>query len=66
MRAGRLRLAAAVTAPLDMALDRGAVSMRGYDRALRIAWTLADLDGTTTPTLDHVGRAFALRKGLTA
>jgi len=66
MRAGRFRLAAAVTAPLDMALDRGAVSMRGYDRALRIAWTLADLDGTTTPTLDHVGRAFALRKGLTA
>ncbi|MEN9740140.1 MAG: hypothetical protein RLZ72_406 [Actinomycetota bacterium] len=65
LRTGEFRLAAAVTAPLDTALDRGAVSMRGYDRALRIAWTLADLDGATTPTRDHVGRAFTLRKGLT-
>lgn len=65
LRAGKFRLAADVIAPLDVALDRGALSMRGYDRALRIAWTLADVDGTTSPTRDHVGRAFTLRKGLT-
>lgn len=65
LRSGDFRLPAAISAPLDQALDRGALSMRGYDRALRIAWTLADLDGATSPTRDHVGRAFTLRKGLT-
>ncbi|HLT67556.1 MAG TPA: hypothetical protein VKZ73_06760, partial [Microbacterium sp.] len=33
-----------------------------YDRALRLAWTLADLDGIDRPGLDHVGRALYLRK----
>ena len=50
------------TAALDRALERGALTMRGYDRALRLAWTLADLDGIDRPGLDHVGRAFYLRK----
>lgn len=65
LRTGGFRLPPTVSTPLDLALDRGALSMRGYDRALRIAWTLADLDGHTIPTLDHVDRAFTLRKGLT-
>lgn len=38
--------------------------MRGYDRILKVAWTLADLDGADVPVLDHVGRALFLRKGL--
>jgi magnesium chelatase family protein len=38
--------------------------MRGYDRVLRVAWTLADLDGATLPSLDHVGRALFLRQGV--
>jgi magnesium chelatase family protein len=50
------------TAALDRALERGALTMRGYDRALRLAWTLADLDGIDRPGLDHVGRALYLRK----
>ncbi len=65
LRTGRFRLEPRVLAPLDLALDRGALSMRGYDRSLRIAWTLADLAGTDTPTRDHIDRAFTLRKGLT-
>jgi magnesium chelatase family protein len=65
LRTGRFRLPPTVTAPIDLALDRGALSMRGYDRALRIAWTLADVAGTTTPARDQVDRALALRKGLT-
>ena len=64
LRAGKFRLGSTVTTTLDLALDRGALSMRGYDRALRIAWTLADIDGNTTPTHDHCDRAFTLRKGL--
>ncbi|PPK98520.1 magnesium chelatase family protein [Kineococcus xinjiangensis] len=58
---GRLRLAPAVTADLDRALDRGALTVRGYDRVLRVAWTLADLAGRSAPHGDDLGRALALR-----
>ncbi len=64
LRSPRWRLAAADRAALDRALERGAVTMRGYDRVLRVAWTLADLDGDDRPTADHLGRALYLRKGI--
>jgi magnesium chelatase family protein len=38
--------------------------MRGYDRVLRVGWTLADLDGANQPTADHIGRALYLRKAM--
>jgi magnesium chelatase family protein len=38
--------------------------MRGYDRVLRLAWTVADLDGVDAPAAEHVGRALFLRKAL--
>ena len=50
------------TAGLDRALERGGITMRGYDRVLRLAWTMSDLDGTSRPDADHVGRALYLRK----
>jgi magnesium chelatase family protein len=50
------------TAGLDRALERGGITMRGYDRVLRLAWTLSDLDGSPRPDADHVGRALYLRK----
>jgi len=50
------------TAALDRALERGGITMRGYDRVLRLAWTLCDLDGTSRPGADHIGRALYLRK----
>lgn len=46
---------------LDRALDRGALSLRGMDRVLRLSWTLADLDERDTPTRHDVARALALR-----
>ena len=46
---------------LDKALERGLVSMRGYDRCLRLAFTLADLDQVETPTSEHISRAMFLR-----
>lgn len=64
LRSPRWRLAASDRAALDRALERGAVTMRGYDRVLRVAWTLADLDGADRPTADHLGRALYLRKGI--
>jgi magnesium chelatase family protein len=59
---GRWRLAAPLTRDLDAALDRGRLSIRGYDRVLRVAWTLADLAGRTVPDRDDVGRALVLRR----
>jgi magnesium chelatase family protein len=38
--------------------------MRGYDRVLRLGWSLADLAGATCPTADHIGRALYLRRAL--
>jgi len=43
------------------AMERGRLSARGADRALRVAWTLADLDAVAAPTSDHVARAMMLR-----
>lgn len=54
--AGALRL-------LGAALDRGEVSARGVDRALRVAWTLADLAGRDGPGIDDTAYAFALWSG---
>lgn len=46
---------------LDRKLELGELSMRGYDRCLRLAWTLADLAGDAKPNKEHVGRALYLR-----
>ena len=64
LRGRGMRLAPATTASIDRALERGGITMRGYDRVLRLAWTLADLDGSGRPGADHVGRALYLRKAM--
>jgi magnesium chelatase family protein len=64
LRGKGMRLAPATTASIDRALERGGITMRGYDRVLRLAWTLADLDGSDRPGADHVGRALYLRKAM--
>jgi magnesium chelatase family protein len=46
---------------LEVAVDRGTLSLRGADRALRVAWTLADLAGRSVPGGGEVGQAIALR-----
>lgn len=46
---------------LDRALDTGRITMRGYDRVLRVATTLADLEGAEAPTPDKITTALALR-----
>lgn len=61
--AGGLHPGGRATAALDRALDRGNLTMRGYDRVLKIAWTIADLEGSDRPSSEHIGRALGLRKG---
>ncbi len=55
------RLGKGKTVDLDRAIDRGFLSLRGYDRCLRLAWTIADLAGRGMPTRDDVGMALSLR-----
>jgi magnesium chelatase family protein len=59
---GPLKLPPPVTQDVDLALDRARLTIRGYDRVLRIAWTLSDLAGRTRPDRDDVGRALMLRQ----
>ncbi|MGA0566283.1 YifB family Mg chelatase-like AAA ATPase [Rathayibacter sp. KR2-224] len=54
------------TSTLDRALERGAITMRGYDRSLRLAWSIADVEGAAHPTSEHVSTALYLRKGVGA
>jgi magnesium chelatase family protein len=61
LRNGRFRLPQPVRSSIDTALDRGFLTMRGYDRCLRLAWTLCDLRDGDRPDADDVGRALALR-----
>lgn len=56
-----LRLPRAALASAEMALDRGLLSVRGFDRVLRVAWTLADLTGMTSPGAAEVDAAVGLR-----
>lgn len=45
------------------ALSSGRLSLRGVDRVLRVAWTMADLGGLDSPGADEVSEAIALRGG---
>lgn len=49
------------TALLDRGLTLGAVTGRGADRCLRVAWTLADLAGRERPDADDVAAALEFR-----
>ncbi|MGN7249303.1 YifB family Mg chelatase-like AAA ATPase [Arthrobacter sp. SAFR-014] len=63
---GELRLPAATTRILDHALERGVLTARGYDRVLRLAWTLADLAGREQPDGNDIGQALSLRQTASA
>ena len=51
------------TTDLRRALDLGLLSARGFDRVLRIAWTLADLGGRARPERADISEAIQLRMG---
>lgn len=50
------------TAALDRALDRQTLTARGYDRVLRVAWSVADLAGHGYPDADDIGQALGFRQ----
>ncbi|GAA1727684.1 YifB family Mg chelatase-like AAA ATPase [Isoptericola hypogeus] len=50
-----------VLGPVEQMIDRGALTLRGADRVLRVSWTLADLDGRAVPDATDVATALTLR-----
>lgn len=59
----RLRGQPGVLAQVEKQIDAGDLSMRGADRLLRVAWTVADLDGRAAPTTTDVDAAMMFRTG---
>lgn len=59
---GLMGLPGPVTQDLDRAVERGALTARGFHRLVRVAWTLADLDGRSAPVRDDVALAVELRQ----
>ncbi len=58
----RFRLSHNAMEPLRQAVDRGVLSIRGVDRTMRVAWTLADLAGRVQPGLEDVKTAMGFRQ----
>jgi len=51
--------------PSHLLAGNGKLSLRGVDSVLRVAWTLADLDGVARPDQGHVRAALSLRRQAT-
>jgi magnesium chelatase family protein len=56
-------LSRAVLRSARQQLEQGSLSARGFDRVLRISWTLADLAGRTTPAVEDIAEALFFRTG---
>ncbi|QLQ39809.1 YifB family Mg chelatase-like AAA ATPase [Micromonospora robiginosa] len=56
-------LPARITRELRRRLDTGSLSARGYDRVLRLSWTVADLDGRDRPEKQDIEEAIHFRTG---
>ena len=52
-----------VRRPAENCIDRGSLSARGFDRVLRLAWTIADLAGRPVPEACDVSEALFFRTG---
>ncbi|PZS31083.1 MAG: Mg chelatase-like protein [Pseudonocardiales bacterium] len=63
LRAAPWALPHAVLRPAAEYLQRGQISARGFDRVLRLAWTVADLAGRAHPDTGDVAEALYFRTG---
>lgn len=63
LRSTRWRLPPPVRKYVDDLLLKERITARGYDRVLKLAWTIADLREHDSPTADDVAEASELRLG---
>ncbi|GAA2380615.1 YifB family Mg chelatase-like AAA ATPase [Dactylosporangium salmoneum] len=61
LRDKRFRLSRQILRPLTVEMDRGRLSARGFERSVRVAWTIADLDGRQRPEAADVREALEMR-----
>jgi magnesium chelatase family protein len=61
LRDKAFRLSRTVLHPLTIEMDRGRISARGFERSVRVAWTISDLDGRERPGVAEVREALELR-----
>jgi magnesium chelatase family protein len=61
LRRRPFRLPRSVLEPATKSVDTGRLSARGFDRVVRVAWTIADLDGRGRPDRADVSEAVELR-----
>jgi magnesium chelatase family protein len=59
----RLKVNSSISRPLDIALEKGVLNMRGYDRCLRLAWSSADVAGRSSVNDEDIAKAVMLRGG---
>lgn len=64
LRDREFRLPISTTRRLTEHIDLGMLSARGFDRVIRVAWSIADLDGRDRPDLGDVDEALFLRGGV--
>ena len=57
------RLPREVLRQAETGLSQGQLSVRGFDRVLRLAWTVADLPGHPAPDVGDVAEAMFFRLG---
>jgi magnesium chelatase family protein len=63
LRSGRWRPPRQALHLAEQALDRGVLSARGFDRVLRMAWTVCDLAGRSAPGSGDIAEALSYRTG---
>jgi magnesium chelatase family protein len=63
LRNGPWLLPSTVLRSARNALEKGSLSARGFDRVLRLSWTLGDLAGRTVPSAEDVSEALYFRTG---
>jgi magnesium chelatase family protein len=63
LRSRPWRPAIRALAAVNRELDQGGLSARGFDRVLKLSWTLADLAGMAAPGAVQIAEAVWLRTG---
>jgi magnesium chelatase family protein len=66
LRRKPFRLPKYVLESATKAMDKGLLSARGHDRVVRVAWTIADLDGRNRPNAGDINEALEMRAGIEA
>ena len=66
LRSPQYQLPRAIVRVPAREVDRGRLSARGFERVIRLAWTIADVEGHDSPDSGDMAEALDLRTGMLA